>query len=66
MVGSAIVRYLQDKGFNQLIHRSRKELDLFDQTVVRQFFMDEKPEYVFVAAARVGGINAKLYWYGFY
>ena len=58
MVGSAIVRHLQEKGFSHLILRSRKELDLFDQTAVRQFFMHEKPEYVFDAAARVGGINA--------
>ena len=58
MVGSAIVRHLQGKGFEQLILRSRKELDLCDQTTVRQFFMDEKPEYVFNAAARVGGIHA--------
>jgi GDP-L-fucose synthase len=58
MVGSAIVRRLQEQGFSQLILRSRKELDLCDQTTVRQFFMDEKPEYVFNAAARVGGIHA--------
>ena len=58
MVGSAIVRYLQKKGFRNLILRSRKELNLFDQTAVRQFFMHEEPEYVFDAAARVGGINA--------
>ena len=58
MVGSAIVRHLQEKGFRQLILRSKKELDLFDQTAVRQFYMSEKPEYVFDAAARVGGIHA--------
>ena len=58
MVGSAIVRHLQGKGFEQLILRSKKELDLFDQTAVKQFYMDEKPEYVFDAAARVGGVNA--------
>jgi GDP-L-fucose synthase len=60
MVGSAIVRQLEKKGFSQLILRSRKELDLCDQTAVRQFFMDEKPEYVFNAAARVGGIHANI------
>ncbi len=58
MVGSAIVRHLQDKGFEQLILCSRKELDLLDQEAVKQFYMDEKPEYVFDAAARVGGIHA--------
>ena len=58
MVGSAIVRNLRKEGFERLILRIRKELDLFDQTAVRQFFMDEQPEYVFVAAAKVGGINA--------
>ena len=58
MVGSAIVRHLQKKGFSQLILRNRKELDLLDQTAVKQFYMDEKPEYVFDAAAKVGGIHA--------
>ena len=58
MVGSAIIRHLQEKGFSQLVLRNRKELDLLDQTAVRQFYMDEKPEYVFDAAAKVGGINA--------
>ena len=58
MVGSAIVRQLEKKGFSQLILRSRKELDLFDQTAVKQFYKDEKPEYVFDAAARVGGVKA--------
>ena len=58
MVGSAIVRYLQYKGFNQLIFRNRQEFDLSDQTAVKQFYMDEKPEYVIDAAARVGGIHA--------
>ena len=57
MLGSAIVRHLQEKGFNELILRNRKELDLLDQKAVKQFYMDEKPEYVFDAAARVGGIH---------
>ena len=58
MVGSAIVRQLRERGFEQLILRIRKELDLLDQAAVRQFYADEKPEYVFVAAAKVGGIRA--------
>jgi len=58
MVGSAIVRKLESEGFQNLILRTRKKLDLSDQTAVRQFFMDEQPEYVFDAAARVGGIHA--------
>ena len=58
MVGSAIVRYLQDKGSDKLILRSRKELNLLDQKVVKWFFKDEKPDYVFIAAAKVGGIHA--------
>lgn len=58
MVGSAIVRSLKEKGFNELVIRSRKELDLFDQKAVRDFFSHERPDYVFDAAARVGGIHA--------
>ncbi len=58
MVGSAIVRKLESEGFNNPILRTRKELDLLDQTAVKQFYMAEKPEYIFVAAARVGGIHA--------
>ena len=58
MVGSAIVRKLESEGFNNHILRTRKELDLLDQTAVKQFYMAEKPEYIFVAAARVGGIHA--------
>lgn len=61
MVGSAIVRKLQEKGYRNLILRSSRELDLRDQAATRAFFADEKPEYVFLAAAKVGGIlgNAK-------
>jgi len=58
MVGSAIVRKLQKEGYANLLLRSRQELDLLDQTVVRRFFEAEKPEYVFLAAAKVGGILA--------
>nr|WP_330408605.1 GDP-L-fucose synthase [Romboutsia weinsteinii] len=58
LVGSAIVRNLQDKGYNNIIYRTHAELDLTNQEAVRRFFEEEKPEYVFLAAARVGGIHA--------
>ncbi len=58
LVGSAIVRRLEGLGFTNLIVRSRSELDLVDQAQVRAFFAEEKPEYVFLAAAKVGGIHA--------
>ncbi len=58
LVGSAIVRQLEAAGFSQLILRSRSELDLTDQAQVRGFFEVEKPEFVFLAAAMVGGIHA--------
>ena len=58
MVGSAIVRSLKRNGFTSLIEKSSKELDLKDQKAVQQFFKDEQPEYVFLAAAKVGGIVA--------
>jgi GDP-L-fucose synthase len=58
MVGSAIVRRLQEAGFTNIITRSSKELNLIDQQAVAQFFVDEKPDYVFLAAAKVGGIVA--------
>ena len=58
LVGSAIVRCLQRAGFRRLILRDRNELDLTHQAAVRSFFADTKPEYVFLAAARVGGILA--------
>lgn len=58
MVGSAIVRELQSKGFQNLILRTSAELDLRNQQAVNNFFSSEKPEYVFLAAAKVGGINA--------
>ncbi len=58
MVGSAIVRKLKAEGFENLVLRSSKELDLRDQSAVNAFFEAEKPEYVFLAAAKVGGIVA--------
>lgn len=58
LVGSAIVRNLESKGFNNIICRTHKELDLTNQVEVREFFEKERPEYVFLAAAKVGGINA--------
>ena len=58
MVGSAIVRKLESEGFQNLVLKTRKELDLLDQTAVKEFFTAEKPDYVFIAAAKVGGIHA--------
>lgn len=58
LVGSAIWKQLQNKGYTNLIGRSSKELDLTDSSAVAQFFETEKPEYVFLAAAKVGGIMA--------
>jgi len=58
MVGSAIVRRLEAEGFQNLLLRTHKELDLTRQDAVSDFFSREKPEYVFLAAARVGGILA--------
>jgi len=58
LVGSAIVRRLRDSGFQNLVLRSRSELDLTRQDAVRDFFIDVRPEYVFLAAAKVGGILA--------
>lgn len=56
MVGSAIVRNLQAKGYTNIITRTRKELDLLNQSAVFSFFEKYKPEYVFLSAAKVGGI----------
>ncbi|WP_250632347.1 GDP-L-fucose synthase [Rhodoflexus caldus] len=58
MVGSAIVRRLQAEGFNNLVLRTSAELDLTQQQAVADFFAAEKPDYVFMAAAKVGGIVA--------
>jgi GDP-L-fucose synthase len=58
LVGSAIVRKLKEKGYTNLVYRTSKELDLRDRIQVDRFFQEEKPEYVFLAAAKVGGIVA--------
>jgi GDP-L-fucose synthase len=58
LVGSAILRRLQAEGYQNLVLRTRKELDLTDQRAVYRFFEEERPEYVFLAAAKVGGILA--------
>jgi GDP-L-fucose synthase len=58
MVGSAICRKLQQEGYAQVITRTSKELDLTDQKAVNAFFEIEKPQFVFLAAAKVGGIHA--------
>ena len=58
MVGSAIVRALESKGFDNIVTRTRSELDLLNQQAVLDFFSSEKPNYVFLAAAKVGGIHA--------
>ncbi|MEK7180194.1 MAG: GDP-L-fucose synthase [Patescibacteria group bacterium] len=58
LVGSSIVRRLEKDGYGNLLLRTRKELDLLDQKAVSAFFEEEKPEYVFIAAAKVGGIHA--------
>ena len=58
LVGSAIIRVLKKKGFENLITRTHSELELMDSAAVRKFFEETKPEYVFLAAAKVGGIHA--------
>lgn len=58
LVGSAIVRNLQSKGYTNIITKTHSELDLLNQTAVNNFFDTEKPDYVFLAAAHVGGIGA--------
>mgnify|MGYP001577680375 CR=1 FL=1 len=58
LVGTAIVRKLMKQGFNNIITKTRKELDLLDQKAVASFFSRNRPEYVFLAAAKVGGIMA--------
>jgi GDP-L-fucose synthase len=58
MVGSAIMRNLQSKGYKNIITRTSKELDLRNSQAVSDFFATEKPDYVFLAAAKVGGIQA--------
>lgn len=58
LVGSAIVRNLEERGYTNIICRTHKELDLTRQADVEKFFEEERPEYVFLAAAKVGGIQA--------
>ena len=60
LVGSAIVRHLQAAGYGNLVLKTHAELDLISQEAVREFFEAEKPEYVFLAAAKVGGIRANM------
>jgi len=58
LVGSALTNTLRDKGYTNLLLRTMEELDLTDQKAVDAFFAEQKPEYVFIAAAKVGGIVA--------
>jgi GDP-L-fucose synthase len=58
LVGSALVRQLRSKGYENLILKSRSEVDLMNQSAVEEFFKREKPEVVILAAAKVGGIHA--------
>ena len=58
MVGSAIVRRLQAGGYGKLLLRTHAELDLLDQRAVHAFLAEHKPDYIFIAAAKVGGIQA--------
>lgn len=58
MVGSALVRNLQAKGYKNILTKSRRDLDLLDQKAVAIFLARERPEYIFIAAAKVGGIHA--------
>jgi GDP-L-fucose synthase len=62
LVGSAITRALKVSGYENLILRTHSELDLTDRPAVRRFFQQEKPEYIFLAAAKVGGILANDTW----
>jgi len=62
LVGSAIMRKLQSEGFNNIITKTHKELDLINQTAVDRFFSENKPDYVFLAAAKVGGIGANFHY----
>ena len=58
MVGSAFVRCLRENGYKNIIKKAHQELDLTNQAETEKFFEEEKPEYVFLAAAKVGGIHA--------
>ena len=58
LVGSALMRQLHGQGYSNIVTRTHAELDLANQQAVKDFFQSEKPEYVFLAAAKVGGIHA--------
>ena len=60
MVGSAVLRKYTNEGYSNIITRTRDELDLCDEQAVTEFFVNEKPEYVILSAAKVGGINANM------
>ena len=60
LVGSAILRLMEKEGHSNLVFRTHAELDLCDQAATKQFFSTEKPDYVFLAAAKVGGIKANI------
>lgn len=60
LVGSAITRVLRENGYRNVVFRTREELDLLDRDAVNAFFKTEKPDYVFLAAARCGGINDNI------
>jgi len=62
LVGSAILRKLKSDGYDNIVTKTHKELDLINQTAVEQFFSDNKPDYVFLAAAKVGGIGANSHY----
>lgn len=62
MVGSSLVRRLRAAGYDHLVLRTRGELDLLEQGAVRRFMEAERPDYIFIAAARVGGIQANNTW----
>jgi len=64
LVGSALVRRLKELGYSNLLLRTRQQLDLTNQLEVRQFFGEERPEYIFLAAAKVGGILANASYPG--
>lgn len=58
LVGSSILNYLKAQGYRNLITKTRQELDLLNSVAVSEFFTTTRPEYVFLAAAKVGGIGA--------
>ena len=61
LAGSAFLRFLKKRGFNNIIIRNREELDLTIQSEVENFFKKVKPDYVILAAAKVGGIHANIF-----